>query len=285
MNRPVSEGVSVEGIINSRVGISDAQFRVLSQLVTEWTGVCIPASKRPMLQARLATRLRALRLGGIDQYLGYLRSAQGQAEERGAFIDVVTTHHTMFFRENEHFRFLAANVLPERRAVGGLRIWSAACSTGEEVWSLAMTLAEANVSAFTLIGMDVSRAALRIAHRGVYPRDATSAIPDPMRRKWLMDSRDEAQPLVRIVPELRAKAQFMRVNLMDDKLPSGGDCDILFVRNVLIYFQRDDKQAVLSRLCQRVKPNGWVFLGMAESADGFGVPLKRVAHAVYRKVA
>jgi chemotaxis protein methyltransferase CheR len=274
-----------EAIACLRIEISDAQFHKLSLLVTRWTGVSVPASKRSMLQARLASRLRALHLGSIDEYLAYLKSPQGKSKERGSFIDVVTTHHTTFFREKDHFEFLAQKVVPERASLGRMHVWSAACSTGEELWSLGMTLGESKLVDFSLTGMDVSHQALEVAHRGVYHRDAVLPIPQAMRKRWLMDSKDRSSALVRIVPELRGKAEFIHANLMTPELPVSGLCDVLFLRNVLIYFERADKKAVLGRLCQRVKPGGWVFLGMAESAEGFGAFLQRVAHAVYRRVA
>jgi chemotaxis protein methyltransferase CheR len=238
-----------------------------------------------MLQARLASRLRALHLGSIDEYLAYLASPEGKLKERGSFIDVVTTHHTTFFREKDHFQFLTQQVLPERSSHGKMEVWSAACSTGEEIWSLGMTLGESKLVDFSLTGMDVSLQALKVAHRGVYHRDTALPIPQAMRKRWLMDSKDSSSPLVRIVPELRSKAEFIHANLMNPELPVSGLCDVLFLRNVLIYFERADKKAVLGRLCQRVRPGGWVFLGMAESAEGFGAPLQRVAHAVYRRGA
>jgi chemotaxis protein methyltransferase CheR len=263
---------------------SDGEFASCSQLAEQWTGVRLGTNKRAMLLARLGIRLRALRMSTIAQYLKYLTSERGLSEEKEHFVDVVTTHHTAFFREPEHYRILAKSVVPTFTSQRNVRVLSAACSTGEEVWTLGIVLAESMQSLrFELFGVDISRRALQIARRGVYPDEAVRPITESSRMKWFMRSRNRQANLVRVIPELRERASFSLANLTAEKSGLGGPYDVIFLRNVLIYFERDTQRTIIGRVIEHLVEKGWLFVGMSETADGMGLPLQRIGHSVYRR--
>jgi chemotaxis protein methyltransferase CheR len=266
--------------------LSDAEFVKFASLAEQWTGVRLGEGKRAMLLARLGTRLRNLKLTTVASYLTYLTSEQGLAEEKEHFIDVVTTHHTALFREPEHFRVLTQTVLPSLTTKGSLRVLSAACSTGEEVWTIGISLAETLKNLhFELHGTDISRRALQTARRGVYPDEVLLAVSEPLRNRWFMRSRNPLKKAVRVVPELRERAVFSLANLTESCPTLGASYEVIFLRNVLIYFDREMQGKILHRVMQHLTPNGWLFVGLSESADGFGLPLQRVGHSVYRRSA
>ncbi|MGC4066339.1 MAG: CheR family methyltransferase [Polyangiaceae bacterium] len=266
--------------------LTDEQFAAFTGLAEEWTGVRLGPHKRAMLLARIGMRLRRLRLSSVSAYLKYLTSAQGKAEEKEHFIDVVTTHHTSFFREQDHFSVLSKDVLGSYGKSSDISVLSAACSTGEEVWTIGMTLAHTlgNLR-FKLTGTDISQRALQTARRAVYPEETVSTVPEPLRNKWLMRSRERDQRLVRVVPELRERATFFRVNLTNADGLGLAKYDVIFLRNVLIYFEREAQRRILGRLLSHVNSRGWLFVGLSETADGFDLPIRRVAHSVYRRTS
>jgi chemotaxis protein methyltransferase CheR len=264
--------------------LSDTEFARCVELALEWTGVRLRDNKRSMLVARLGTRLRQLKLTSIASYLRYLESSQGQLEEKEHFIDVVTTHHTALFRENEHFTVLAKMVVPSLLGREPIRVLSAACSTGEEIWSIGITLAEAlGHLRFELQGTDISHRAILAARRAVYSSDTLVAVPDSIVCRWFMRSRDPNDRLVRVVPELRQRAVFSLANLTERVPTLGGSYDVVFLRNALIYFDRAAQGRILRRVLEHLTPNGWLFVGLSESAEGFDLPLQRTTHSVYRR--
>lgn len=273
------------GGIPLSVNMSDSEFARLVQFTEEWTGVHLAASKRAMLIARIGSRLRRLKLSSVKAYIEYISSAAGQAEEKEHFIDAVTTHHTAFFRESEHFSVLRSTVLPSLKSHDKLRVMSAACSTGEELWSLGMTLADAlGHLRFELSGIDISTQALSTAWRAIYPEPSVVSVPTALKSQWLMRSKDRSRGLVRVVPELRRLARFSQANVTD-RTSLEGSFDVLFLRNVLIYFDRKNQQQILTQILEHVTLNGWLFVGQSESADGFGLAIERMGHSVYRRVA
>ena len=217
----------------------------------------------------------------------------GLRTEAVHLIDAVTTNKTDFFREPEHFRILVQKVLPtllaDRHAGGQaqVKLWSAACSTGAEAYTLAMVLADWREQRrglrFSILGTDLSTEVLNVAQRAVYPEAMVAVVPPEVRHRYLLRSRDRGRQLVRIVPELRAWAKFARLNLMDPDYPVDRDFDVIFCRNVLIYFDKPTQHAVLQRLCQHLRPGGFLFLGHSESLAGMDLPLRSVANTVLRR--
>jgi chemotaxis protein methyltransferase CheR len=246
-----------------------------------------------MLEGRLTRRVRALDLPDLDAYCRHLFEQDGLRAEGVHLIDAVSTNKTDFFREPEQFRLLAARLLPAWRdggetvQPGRLRAWSAACSTGAEPYTLAMLLAEFarehGGPHADILATDISTDVLATARRGIYPAGMAAPIPPPLRARYLLRSRDRARELVRMAPPLRAMVRFGRFNLMDERYRLGGAFDLVFCRNVLIYFTRETQAAVLTRLCGQLRRGGALFLGHSESIGGLSLPLAPLGANVFRR--
>ncbi len=273
--------------------ISDKDFSRFSQLIYDVCGIKMPPHKQSMLESRLRKRLRFLGLSSYEAYREYLFSQDGMVEELTSMIDVVTTNKTDFFREPRHFDFLIETALPALIPSTGagidrpLRLWSAGCSTGEEPYTLAMFLEEfiwvnKRIN-YQIMGTDISTQVLEKAVLGIYHRDKIEPVPDSFRKKYMLKSRDKDAPQVRIIPEIRAKIKFQRLNFMDAKFNVAERQDIIFCRNVIIYFDRQTQERFLTRLCNCLLPGGYLFMGHSETLSGMPLPLKQLAPAVYMK--
>lgn len=250
-----------------------------------------------MIESRLAKRLRALNLADYGNYCEYLFSEEGLDKELVHLINVVTTNKTDFLREASHFKFLTETVLPElrqQRRLGPkkkLNLWSAGCSTGEEPYTLAMVLDDFNDRQeqdkvpFEILATDVSTRVLKIAREAVYHEERVEPIPLAWRKRYLLRSRDPDNPLVRIAPELRKKVVFGRLNFMDDEFGLPNPMDIIFCRNVIIYFDRPTQERLMRKFAHNLVPGGSLFIGHSESLHGFDIPFEQVTPTVYRRVS
>lgn len=273
-----------------RASLSNADFERLSDCIYKGYGIKMPKGKKVMLESRLRTRLRARKITSFSEYCDLVLNSN-DTEELVKMIDVVSTNKTDFFRENGHFNYLRNTVLPEfaqNELHRPLDIWSAASSSGEEVYSLAMTLEEFNASRnlinYSILGTDISTEILQKAIAAIYREDRAVDIPLILKRKYLMKSRDREKPSVRIIPELRKKVRFRRLNLMSPSYKVGMDFDIIFCRNVLIYFDRKTQEEVINKLCLNLRTGGYLFLGHSESITGLSVPLELLEPTIYRKI-
>jgi chemotaxis protein methyltransferase CheR len=273
--------------------LSRRDFARLAEFVQGYSGIKMPPSKMTMVEGRLRRRVRETGAADITEYCRYLFDRGGLAEEEVNLIDAVTTNKTEFFREPEHFRVLATIVLPELAAArrvdarAPVRLWSAACSTGAEPYTLAMVLGEFSRAApgfhASILATDLCAEVLRTAVLGIYPDSMAKPIPPDLRQRYLLRARNRSRAVVRIVPELRSQAQFARLNLMDTAYPIEHDMDVIFCRNILIYFDKPTQEAVLAHLCEHLRPGGYLFLGHSESIAGLRLPLRHVGHTVFHR--
>jgi chemotaxis protein methyltransferase CheR len=283
----------INSVYNISPTMSDTEFRHLSEFIHAQCGIKMPPAKKAMLEARLLKRLRSLGIATFREYCDYLfKSPQGKSE-LVCMIDSVATNKTDFFREPDHFALLVEILLPrflESRGTGNgvpYTVWSAGCSTGEEPYTMAMVLSEFGAQhpgfRFAVLATDISTKALEKARLGIYEEERTASVPAILKQKYLMRSKDRKQRLMRIVPELRSRIRFQRLNLMDDKLSLPDAVDAIFCRNVIIYFERGNQERLLGRMCRLLKPGGHLFLGHSETALGFDLPLTHVRKTVYQK--
>jgi chemotaxis protein methyltransferase CheR len=269
--------------------LSSSEFKQLSELVYKEVGINLPDSKKIMLESRLNKRLRILGMASFKVYVQYLTSIEGKANELISMIDEVTTNKTDFFREPHHFEYLQQNILPQLIEEGknSIRIWSAACSSGEEPYTLAMVMQEFNrinrALDYNIFGSDISTEVLQKAVLAVYSMERAMDIPLPFRQKYLLKSKDTLKPTVRIVPDLRSKVRFGRVNLMDNVLSVEGFFDVIFCRNVLIYFDRKTQMDVVRKLTDKLKPGGYLFIGHSESLYQLDLPITQIKPTIYKK--
>lgn len=256
---------------------TDRQFQAIAELVQGQVGIQLPPAKRTMVEGRLRKRVRALGLNDLEAYGREVLERGRLDEELAHLIDCVTTNKTDFFREPPHFEFLARQAVPQLLARGERRtvkVWSAACSTGAEAYTVAMVLEEMQRSGprfgYSILGTDISSEVIETARASIYPDAMLEAVPAAMRQRYLMPSRSPDQQVARIVPELRRRVQFHSLNLMDASYPFDRDVDVIFCRNVLIYFDKKTQMAVVERLASHLRPGGFLILGHSESAAGAG---------------
>jgi chemotaxis protein methyltransferase CheR len=272
--------------------LSRRDFSRLAEFIEDYSGIKMPLSKISMVEGRLRRRVRATGVGDITAYCRFLFDRGGLAAEEINLIDAVTTNKTEFFREPEHFRVLAEIVLPELLATRRVdartpaKLWSTAASTGAEPYTLAMVVSEFARAQpgfrASILATDICVEVLRTAVLGIYPESMVEPVPPDLRRRYLLKARNRSQATVRIVPELRALIKFARLNLMDTAYPVEHDMDVIFCRNILIYFEKSTQEAVLDRLCEHLRPGGYLFLGHSESLAGFVLPLRPIGHTVFR---
>jgi chemotaxis protein methyltransferase CheR len=272
--------------------ISNADFARLKNLIYAQSGINLNTDKKTMLELRIKRRLRSLHLSSSAQYCEYLFGPQGQKEEIVHLLDVVSTNKTDFFREPDHFEFLAQKALPDLMARNDsgrpLLVWSAGCSSGEEPYTLAIVMSEYALShpgfRFHILATDLSHTVLAKAHRGVFHQDVVRPVAAGLQRKYFMRSRDPASLHMRVVPELRQAVEFARLNFMDADFGLAQKADAIFCRNVIIYFDRATQEKILQKLAAHLAPRGYFFVGHSESLHGMNLPLSAIAPALYRKV-
>ncbi|GAB0057285.1 Chemotaxis protein methyltransferase [Candidatus Magnetaquicoccaceae bacterium FCR-1] len=275
-------------------GISDKDFQRLSDFIYTQCGIMMPPSKKTMLTARIQKRLRQVGLHSFKEYIDWVLDPEHSGEELIQFIDIVTTNKTDFFREPGHFEYLAQNVLPELIKTSGagvrreLMIWSAGCSTGEEPYTLAMVLKEfaqhypgINFRA-RILATDISSRVLRSASDAVYDMDKVGPVPLTLKRKYLLKSKDPTKKLVRIAPEIRAMVNFRRLNFMDADFGLREKMDVIFCRNVIIYFDRPTQERLINKFCRYLSPGGYLFVGHSETLNNLKVPVVQAAPTIYR---
>ncbi|HEX8824643.1 MAG TPA: protein-glutamate O-methyltransferase [Archangium sp.] len=272
--------------------LTDREFSLFQALVEQEAGIHLGPTKQALLVGRLSRRVRAMGLPSFGSYYR-LVSSRGNEAERIRMLDCLCTNETHFFREPEHFNFLRQRVFPEwtRRAAQGLmerrvRVWSAGCSTGEEPYSLAMAL----LSHFPpdsgwdveVLATDLSTWALERARQGLWPLEKAASIPSPLLRAFMLKGVRSQEGLMKAGPELRSVLRFARVNLNDERGWPPGPFELVFCRNVLIYFGAESRAQALSGLLHRLQPTGYLFLGHAESLTGSAETARCVAPNIYR---
>jgi chemotaxis protein methyltransferase CheR len=236
-------------------------------------------------------RLNQLGLPSLKAYEERLRDPAHAEDERIQLFDLATTNKTEFFREPAHFTFLAERALPDLargRTRWTCRVWCAGCSSGQEVYTLAMVLDDYARGHpgfdYTIVATDISTKILREATAATYPAAVTEPIPPAMRQRYLLRGRAQRSGLFRVVPELRAKVQFRRLNFMDEHYPLG-ELDVVFFRNVMIYFDRPTQKRVLERQLRLLRPGGYLFVGHTESVAALNIPLIPRTNSVLQRPA
>jgi len=273
--------------------MKDREFNQFSSFIYERVGIQLPEAKKTMLEARLQKRLKTLAMPTFEEYGRFVFSPEGQRAEMVNLIDVVTTNKTDFFREPAHFDHLTREALPailNRRGnnpADPVRIWSAGCSSGEEPYTLAMVLTEFAAAHpgfhFTILASDISTRILETAQAAIYPEVRTEAITPQIKMKYLLRSKDRNRGLVRVCPEIRARVSFRRINFMDTDFGIAEPMDIIFCRNVVIYFDKPTQQSLMRKFHRQLRPGGYLFLGHSETLNGLEVDFTTVGSTVYQK--
>lgn len=263
--------------------ISDAEFARFQKLIYDIAGITLNDTKKILLVGRLAKRLRHYGLASFGQY--YKLVTEGlYPEEKQVMVDLLTTNETYFFREEKHFDFLRQKILAGHPAGKPFDIWSAACSTGEEVYTLTMVLAECLgiTGPWSVTGSDISQSVLRVAASGHYPLDHARGLSQERLAKYCLKGVREQEGSFLVDRRLRNHTRFLQVNL-NATLPEIGPFDVIFLRNVMIYFDQDTKRKVVDRLIRKLRSGGYFIIGHSESLHGINSELQAVQPTVYRR--
>jgi chemotaxis protein methyltransferase CheR len=262
--------------------ITDAEFAQFQRLIYQIAGISLADSKKVLLVGRLGKRVKALGLPSFGAYFKHVTSGNDPGE-RQRMVDLLTTNETYFFREEAHFDFLRQTILPQHPPGQAFDVWSAASSTGEEIYTISMVLAdELGVNAqWTILGTDISTHVLAIAQRGQYWLDRTRGLPEEYLRKYCLKGVRAHEGTFLIAPELRRHTRFMQVNL-NTTLPEIGLFHVIFLRNVMIYFDNETKREVVARLVARLRPGGYLIVGHSESLNGINETVRAVKPTIYR---
>ncbi|MGQ9919228.1 MAG: CheR family methyltransferase [Bryobacteraceae bacterium] len=268
-------------------GLTEREFREIRELAYRSFGLDLKPGKEALVNARLARRMEELGLGSLSEYVETVkRDRTGEELER--LINALTTNHTSFLREPQHFALLREAVLPPLAARGPVRIWSAGCSTGEEPYTILFTVAEtlppAGLAQVQIFASDISTRVLEKAQAGIYPRERLEGLPPGWAQRYFQRGEGRWEGSVRVKREWRARIEFRRLNLMEDfsHLPR---FHVIFCRNVMIYFDKPTQERLVRRFADRLEPGGWFLIGHSEGLMGVRHELEYVKPAVYRKPA
>ena len=263
--------------------LSDQEFALFQRLIYKIAGISLSDSKKVLLAGRLMRRLKHHRLASFGAYYKLIASEQ-HPEELQTMVDLLTTNETYFFREPKHFEFLRDEIIAKRTSPTTFRVWSAASSSGEEAYSIAMTLAETLPnSPWEIVGSDISTRVLAKAVAGHYSVARTEGIPPGYMRKYCLKGVRSHAGTFLIAPELRKKTNFYQINLTHPVEADIGDFDVVFLRNVMIYFEPETKAKVVHNLLPRLKPGGHLIIGHSETLNGITDRVTAVRPTIYRK--
>lgn len=268
------------GLNSKSMTISPAAFDQIRHYIYRTAGINIGADKSTMVISRLWRRLELVNCADFEAYFAFVTSPQG-GDERSCMLDLLTTNETYFFREPAHFHFLRDKILPHfsRKKI---KVWCAASSTGEEPYSLAMVLQDSVGAAWELLATDISSAVLTHARKGIYGLERLDALPPQYLKRFCLRGVDECSGKMAIAKASLPNIRFEYHNLMQP-LPSEELFDVIFLRNVLIYFDQATKQKVIENILQRLRPGGWLVVGHCEYIQGFKAEMSSVTPSVYCK--
>jgi len=266
--------------------ITTEEFSRFRQLIYDESGISLGDQKQTLLASRLSKRLRDLGLATFSEYYAQV-TGDPTREEFTRMLDLISTNKTDFFREPKHFDVLREQILPSLAGEKRIRIWSSACSTGEEPYTIAMTLYEGVSDPsqwdFKVLASDLSTRVLAKAAAGVYDAERVRDVPPEVVRRHFLRGRGDSEGQLKVKPHLASMIQFRRLNLMDERFPIKSPLDLIFCRNVMIYFDRPTQEQLVNKFYRYLKPGGHLFIGHSESLQWVNHQFKSLAPTIYRK--
>ena len=285
---------SMSAATGAEVAISDQEFRLIQSLVKTHTGIALSDHKRSLVVSRLGKRLRALSIESFRQYYEHLTRDEGGTEME-QFVNAITTNKTDFYRERAHFDFLGREVVDEMKAralqTGNrrIRIWSAGCSTGEEPYTIAITLRESLGSLLSwdvrILASDIDTQVLAQATKGIYAAERAAEVPPPILRKHFLRGSGSSAGFVKVSKEIQSLVTFRQINFLEEPWPIRTRFDCIFCRNVIIYFDKPTQGRLMERFADLLQDDGYLFLGHSESMHGVCDRFSFLQNTVYRKKA
>lgn len=268
------------------VAISTEEFQRFRTLIYNESGISLNEQKQGLVSSRLSKRLRELGLSTFSEYYDQL-TRDPSREEFTRMLDLISTNKTDFFREPKHFEYLREEILPQLGQEKRIRIWSSACSTGEEPYTIAMTLCDSLSDAAQwdckILASDLSTRVLAKAAAGVYDADRVHDVPPETVKRHFLRGRGASEGVLKVKPHLSAMIQFRRLNLMDEQFPIKSPLDLIFCRNVMIYFDRPTQERLVNKFYRYLRPGGHLFIGHSESLQWVTHPFRTMAPTIYRK--
>lgn len=276
--KKLTPGFSPSGLTE----ISDAEFKQFKTWIYQAAGINLSDHKKSLVMGRLAPRMRHYKLSKYGDYFSLLTGPK-QSVELQIAVDLLTTNETYFFREPKHFEYLRDQILSQHKTGQPMRIWSAASSTGEEPYTIAMTLAESlGNGAWEIIASDISSRVLDRARTGHYSMERARHIPLPLLHKYCLKGVDDQDGTFMINAELKRRVKFQYINL-NNPLPQIGEFNVIIIRNVMIYFDQDTKRKVIERIIPFLRRGGYLIIGHSESLNGITDKLETIKPSIYRK--
>ncbi len=272
------------------IELTDKEFEKISRLVYDQCGINLTDAKKELVKARLGKRIRNGPFRTFQDYYQYVLN-DGSGQELIQLLDSITTNFTFFFREQKHFDYLSLEILPEwisqkRNDGKKFRIWSAACASGEEAYSIAMTLLETidhpALWDLSVVATDLSTKALRVAESGIFPKERVQSVPAHLVKKYFLKGEGRYRDFVKVKDEVRRLVEFRRLNLMEP-FDHQEPFDCIFCRNVMIYFDKKAQSELVNRLYGCLKEGGVLFIGHSESLTGIEHPFRYIRPSIYRK--
>ncbi len=277
-----------------RGSIKDSDLRFLTKIVYDYSGINLSTEKKVFIERKINRRLSELGMSTYKEYFDYLYVDEQRNNEMLFLINELTTNKTDFFREPAHFDFIKNSMIPElfknnfKHEHKNISIWSAGCSSGEEPYTLAIVFNEllgeyCNLNT-SIYASDISTDVIKKAEIGIYKMELIEDIPLELKRKYFLRSKDPNKNLVKVMANIRSKVKFFRANLLEGNYNLPGKMDVIFCRNVLIYFDKQTQHKVLQNLLNNLVKGGYLFLGHSETIMGISLPIEKVAPTIYRKL-
>ena len=268
--------------------LTESEFAQIADYIYSNYGIKMPPTKKLMLEGRLYKRLRETKKSTFREYLDFVFETEEGKMELINMVDVITTNKTDFFREPHHFEYLKQKILPKYENKS-MNIWSSACSTGEEIYTIAITMEEYQLQTgekfnYHLFASDISTKVLKHANQAVYDELRIKDLPLVLKQRYFLKSKNNANKSVRMVAGLRDKVKFSRINLLQPISEYSKPFDLVFCRNVLIYFDRETQESVLNNICDKMKVGATLMLGHSESISGLKLPLKQIKPTIFEKI-
>ncbi len=272
------QSLSVMNNVENRPSVD--VFVLFQQLIRDKLGIYLPKQKRVMLGHRLLKRVEHIKAKGFSEYFHYINNPENK-DELDIALELITTNETFFFREPKHFEYITKTLLPSLSPNKNFKIWCAACSTGEEPYSIAMLLSKHYGAPWSIQASDVNTKVLEQAKKGIYLDERTELLPNDLKKSFCTKGVEEYEGYLRVKPHIRQRVNFFQFNLIN-KMNHLEEFDLIFIRNVMIYFNDDTRQQIINNISQQLKPNGLLFISHSETLHGLNHKFELVQPAIYR---
>lgn len=267
------------------IAMSDRDMQAVARLIKKYAGITLPSDGKTLVMSRLMRRLHHYQLDSMVDYLSLLESGR-YLQERSHFVDALTTNETYFFREPSHFEFLSKSVVPVSfRKTSKLRVWSAASSEGQEAYSIAMALeSTAGYMPWEVFGSDINGQVIQTANKAIYPMERLDAFPDGMLKKYCLKGGGPMEGFLSIAPIIKDRVSFDVLNLNGSMPIDMGLFDAIFLRNILIYFDKVHQTRIINNVLSKLKMHGFLFLGISEHIDPGPFGLKQIQKSIFTRI-